>query len=82
MNKNELYKSVELNELIRAYKAILRIKVAFIKYNFIPENVEDHIPPMNENSYEILCKMVVDMDDLLCDIYDICEESSVDDKGI
>lgn len=45
MNKDELYKSVELNELIRTYKALLRIKVAFLKYNFTPENIEDHIPP-------------------------------------
>ena len=66
-----------MGEMLKAYSAILKIKVAFIKYNFIPENVEDHIPPMNENSYEILCKMVVAMNDLLCDIYKICEESEV-----
>ena len=74
MNKDELYKSVELNELIRAYKGMLKIQTALITYNFHPENIEDHIPEMSKESYDILCKMAVAMNDLLTDIHDITEE--------
>lgn len=74
MNKDELYKSVELNELIRAYKGMLKIQTALIKYNFKPENIEDNIPEMNELTYNILVKMTVAMNDLLTDIHDITEE--------
>ncbi len=82
MNKDELYKSVELNELIRAYKAILRIKVAFIKYAFTPDKVdEDALLNDDSYDYQALVGMCVSMNDLLCDINDICEESSVDERG-
>lgn len=82
MNKDELYKSVELNELIRAYKAILRIKVAFIKYVFTPDKMDEDAL-LNNDSYdhEGVARMCVSMNDLLCDIYDICEESDIDDRG-
>lgn len=77
MNSKEIkiLRETSMGEMLKAYSAILKIKVAFIKYNFIPVNIEDHIPPMTENSYEILGKMATAMNDLLCDIYDICEES-------
>lgn len=77
MNSKEIkiLRETSMGEMLKAYSAILKIKVAFIKYNFIPENIEDHMPPMTENSYEILSKMAIAMNDLLCDIYDICEES-------
>lgn len=77
MTRQELLSSVELNELIRAYKGMLKIQTALIKYNFHPENIEDHIPEMTEESYEILCKMVVAMNDLLTDIHDITEEYGI-----
>lgn len=74
MTRQELLSSVELNSLIRAYKGILKIQTAFVAYNFHPENIEDHIPEMSKDSYDILCKMTVAMNDLLTDIHDITEE--------
>ena len=38
---------------------------------------------LNNDSYdhEGVARMCVSMNDLLCDIYDICEESDIDDRG-
>lgn len=74
MTRQELLSSVELDSLIRAYKGMLKIQTALIAYNFHPENIEDHIPEMSKESYDILVKMSIAMNDLLTDIHDIIEE--------
>ena len=89
MNSKEIkiLKETSMGEMLKAYSAILKIKVAFIKYEFNPETVnqDDMIEQIKLNLLdkpEAIAAMIVSMNDLLCDIYDICEESEVNyDKG-
>lgn len=80
MNSKEIkiLRETSMGEMLKAYSAILKIKVAFIKYDFNPEKVDpDYMAAqicLNDNP-ETIAAMLVSMNDLLCDIYDICEES-------
>ena len=79
MNKDELYKSVELNELIRSYKALLRINTAFIKYVYVKEiiSIDSITDAIRNMELEKIAIILSKQQDLLNDIYEICEESGI-----
>ena len=87
MNSKEIkiLNETSMGEMLKAYSTILRIKVAFIKYEFIPGKVnqDDMFEQLKLNLLdkpEVVADMIVSMNDLLCDIYDICEESDKNDR--